>query len=399
MIQNSETYQETYGTSDTVVLIENTENGGKETTSENSFSNKKVDEPVPKHVNSQTTGSLDSSHNCQSIVDQFSGTEEKDVSENEFTDSKGESISSTVADEHIQTREVDTISTVTSVDNGNVMVETHNQSQNLCSNSGLVEKTDYPNNGDSHYNEVIIHSKTSEVIEESEILATEQSKVASNSDDVAILTELAQQNYKESEEIVQSNEVDCSYETETVEQKDESIKKETEKVIIDSAENLPTKTMEEEMKNTNDSFVHEDLIEDDDPRLHLSSQPSENQRKVIQDIFDDWQDENVDEDNNQTDHQDSVELELQNLLNDGAQDTPSNIIMTSSLNNLETYPNSNKSIESTSMRQKNIKAEKSSTTSRRPSNRSPKPTPPKGLFWEKILIKKICINFIVEFYV
>ncbi|KAJ8672832.1 hypothetical protein QAD02_004092 [Eretmocerus hayati] len=207
--------------------------------------------------------------------------------------------------------------------------------------------------------------------------ATSDTKIISNSDDNAVIDEYSSVEY--------STKVSNPNENVTAQKSAE----EAQEMVMEShdARNVPDMIQNEVVENEiinnvvelNEDHVevgsnhqsmemsnpepHEETDGANDIELHLSSQSNDSQRKVIQDIFDDWQDENCEDENNQSlkEQHDSVEMELQNLLNDDAQQeqTISSTSVTDQLtNNLENHEVIGKSPASTTSKGKCGKTEK-----------------------------------------
>ncbi|XP_058805115.1 uncharacterized protein LOC131672128 [Phymastichus coffea] len=168
-------------------------------------------------------------------------------------------------------------------------------------------------------------SQNGEIVTEGQILT--------NSDDIAVMAEFSTIEYSAEEEVGAAQDDKSEQVAEQLqEQVHEDVQGEAVKKELKESNNVAVvietkgETIESKLELTGNEEVNynQSSQEEDEIDLHLSTQSNDSHRKVIQDIFDDWQDENCEEDNNQSvgtfkDHQDSVEKELQNLLNDDAQ--------------------------------------------------------------------------------
>lgn len=171
------------------------------------------------------------------------------------------------------------------------------------------------------------HSENSSLVKEAqnnEILT--EAQILTNSDDIAVMAEFSSIEYSTEEEMAAPQEtrheqVALAEQISTLESS--SVKSDLNESNVEITVKADAEFLESKLEpgSNEDSYNQSSQDEID---LHLTMQSTDSHRKVIQDIFDDWQDENCEEENNQSlgilkHHQDSVEKELQNLLNDDAQ--------------------------------------------------------------------------------
>ncbi|XP_014215335.1 mucin-4 isoform X2 [Copidosoma floridanum] len=225
----------------------------------------------------------------------------------------------------------------------------------------------------------------SEKVKKAEEVSLDNSNVL-QSDDVAVLAEFSTLNYDLQEEekpakaVTKTSEqiIENLNEMMTDNLKDKNVTEEKSVKVL--TENSESKEQSKSQVKSNDVSMYED----DQLDLHLSADQSvESHRntKVLQDIFDDWQDENGDEESavqsssapQPKDPQDSVEMELQNLLNEEVQQdaAPGSNTTENLLGSLENPKSSEHRAESSPVKSKIVVVEKLPSTSPVKSLKSP----------------------------
>jgi hypothetical protein len=339
-------------------------------------------------------------------------------------DTEAESFVNSIETEKIEPTVVESIPADNEVNVNKVITTTdepQNELTNHCKNeeekevsSASVNDTNTNLHNEERDSEGLLNSPE-KVKENSEAIAEtiNDTKIVTNSDDVAVLTEFNSMEYntqlenpERQEEEKQNHSKSIIIEDKTDIKAEAVVKAEekeenqlTEKKLDNSStefkDNKQTDDQVKEIKDggasMNDELpnenVEEEEEEDEDLELHLSTQSTENHRKVIQDIFDDWQDENGEDDNNQSsaifkDNHDSVEMELQSLLDDGAQQEQSicssNSTEQHSVNSNENCKNKEPKSDAVVGKTKVLRSEKTSVLnksnpdSKSPSNKSQK---------------------------
>ena len=364
----------------------------------------------------------------QNVVNNVNEADNKDIKgsqhvlENILSEKETDPFVNNIQKENVESIKVETESIVDKGMDENIALDKP-QSQSGIQSVSIKEKTtidleyttsdkvDYkevpevPGNEDysALLTETIIKSSDAEVNIETVV----ETKVVINSDDVAVLTEFNSTEYCTEIETMQLQDKIEGKEKNTATHLESNIKqpKEQPQELTDEINqkdlcsqenkieakiepiesNVMISQMEQQEPKANETS---DIIEptneeeEDELDLHLSAQSTENHRKVIQDIFDDWQDENGDEENISSifkENHDSVEIELENLLNDGTQQENSSVTDVDHLvNNFDNFNNTEQAATSTPSKPKIIKSEKLSPINKSGidlknlSNKSPK---------------------------
>ncbi|OXU18538.1 hypothetical protein TSAR_008165 [Trichomalopsis sarcophagae] len=284
-----------------------------------------VNDTVPNLSKNQTLDDYNVLNNDQNIMDNLvtikdEHTDKCDQAMGNIVTNKKEtdSIIDNMQSEKIESMEIKSVSIDSEGGNENVNIAIEE----------IPVKSHCTDDANERYDNLKFKQLNSEITEEGDhpVLIEESIKATNiviNSDDVAVLTEFSSVEYNIQTEITKKEGV----KVETEHKLHQITKSGTIKNSQDLTDNMLSIDMNNQESKHNDVSIYDELTNEEDEdelNLHLSSQSTENHRKVIQDIFDDWQDENGEEEVNQPsstfkDNHDSVELELQSLLNDGAQ--------------------------------------------------------------------------------